>query len=288
MSLLGGAVDTHVHAAPDLVERHQSDLELAAEAAEAGMAGVVIKNHVEPTVGRAALANEAIGEDILYGGVVLNGAVGGVNPDAAEMALELGAKVVWLPTLWAANDARGARLDGNGEGGDAYKRGQRIPTADEEITVSREGSVTGDVRRAVELVAEHEAVLATGHVSYEETAAIARACADLGADCLVNHPFSRHLDAGIDGHLRLADLGATMEYCALSLGKDGGPGAGDVAEALQRVGPARCVLASDYGQVGNPPVGGLEVFANEVIEAGATAEDVRTAVSETPTRLLGI
>lgn len=281
MSLLEGAVDTHVHTVPDLMERHQSDLDLAAEARDAGMRGVVVKNHVVPTAGRVDLANEAVGQDLLHGGVVLNGAVGGVNPDAAETALKLGAVVVWLPTLWAANDAGPTRSAGN-----EYKRGQRVPTPAEEITVAREGAVTDDVRRVVELVGDHEAVLATGHVDFDETAAVARACADLGAKCLVNHPFSRFLDTGIDGHERLADLGATLEYCALSLEK--GTNAAAVAEAVQRVGPDRCVLATDYGKVGTRPVSGLRDYASAVIDAGAPEDDVRTAMTETPAELLGI
>lgn len=67
--LIEGAVDTHVHAAPDLIERYESDLELAEDIRDSGMARTVVKSHVVPTVGRTALVNEAVGDELLGGGI---------------------------------------------------------------------------------------------------------------------------------------------------------------------------------------------------------------------------
>ena len=53
--LLCGAYDLHVHTSPDHDQRSLNDWELLTEAEALGMAGVLIKNHYEPTTGRAKL-----------------------------------------------------------------------------------------------------------------------------------------------------------------------------------------------------------------------------------------
>lgn len=281
--LLDGAVDLHVHTAPDLVDRFQSDVALARDAREAGMRGVVVKSHVVPTAGRVDLVNEAVGVDLLHGGVACNGTVGGLNRDAVEAALELGANVVWLPTAWSANHASQARQQG-------VERfvGQRVPGADEAIPVAADGEVTDATRDVLDLVAEYDAVVGTGHATPREVEAVAAACADAGVDCLVNHPCFRVVDVSLDRQERLADLGAVMEYCAYSVQSTDGHTVDRVAAALERVGPENAVLATDYGQTDNPPVPGLRAFAERVVDAGVSRETVRRCLTDTPVGLLGL
>ncbi len=280
-ALLSGAVDVHVHTAPDLVDRYQTDVELAREAFEAGMRGVVVKSHVVPTVGRVDLVNEAVGENVLHGGIALNGSVGGVNPDAVEVALDLGADVVWLPTAWSANHAGQARAAG-------VERfvGQRVPGPDEELHVTTDGHLTPETRRVVELVADHDAVLGTGHVTPDRIEAVVNAAADAGARVLVNHPFFRVVDLSVERQVSLAERGAVMEYCAYAVQSTDGHTVDRVADAVERVGPENALLATDFGQATNPPVPGLAQFASAVLEAGCSRKTVRHLLTETPARLL--
>jgi hypothetical protein len=281
--LLEGAIDVHVHTAPDLVERFQTDVELARTATEAGMAGVVVKSHVVPTVGRVDLVNDAVGEDILYGGVACNGTVGGLNRDAVETALELGGKFVWLPTAWSANHASQARAAG-------VERfvGQRVPDAEEEIPVALDGAVTAATAEILDLAAEYDAVVGTGHATPAEIETVVAACADRDVRCLVNHPCFRVVDVSLDRQERLAEMGAVMEYCAYSVASTDGHTVERVAEAIDRVGPTQAVLATDYGQAENPPVPGLREFAEAVLEAGLDREAVRRCLVDTPTELLDL
>ena len=55
--LLEGAYDIHVHAAPDVVPRAMDLRQLCREAEQAGMAGILLKDHCTSTVGRAAALN---------------------------------------------------------------------------------------------------------------------------------------------------------------------------------------------------------------------------------------
>lgn len=278
---LVGAIDIHVHTAPAMVERAQGDQSLARDALEAGMAGVVVKSHVVPTVGRVDAVNSALGEQILYGGITLNGSVGGLNPEAVETALELGAAVVWLPTTWARNHASRARADG-----ETTFVGQRVPTASEDLVVTEGGEVTPETQRILEFVAEYDAVVATGHVSPDEIEVVVDAAADVGAKCLVNHPFFHVTDLSIDVQERLVERGAVMEYCAYAIESTPGHTVETVADALERLGPDHCVLATDYGQVGNPAVPGLADYAQDVVDAGASTETVRDCLTTTPASLL--
>lgn len=49
LELIKGGYDLYTHPQPSHAQRTLDDFELVHEAAEAGMAGVMIKNHYEPT-----------------------------------------------------------------------------------------------------------------------------------------------------------------------------------------------------------------------------------------------
>jgi hypothetical protein len=101
--LVAGGYDTHVHVAPDVMERRIDDVSLARRFAEVGLAGFVLKSHYTPTAERAAVVRGVVpGCDVL-GAVTLNGAVGGMNPTAVEIAGRQGARFVWLPTVDSRN-----------------------------------------------------------------------------------------------------------------------------------------------------------------------------------------
>ncbi|MHB9287131.1 DUF6282 family protein [Halobacteriales archaeon Cl-PHB] len=282
-SLPADAIDVHVHTAPDLVERHATDVALARAAIDADMDGVLVKSHVLPTVGRVDLVNEAVGQEVLYGGVACNGSVGGLNPDAVETALELGARVVWLPTAWSHNHASQARAAGT-----ERFVGQRVPGPDEDIRVAADGEVTPATREIVDLVAEYDATLGTGHVTPAEIDAVVDACVEAGVTPLVNHPFFRVVDLPVDRQVDLAERGAVMEYCAYAIGSTAGHSVERVAAAVERVGADNALLATDFGQADNPAVPGLAAFAAAVADAGVDRETVETLVTTTPRRVLGL
>jgi uncharacterized protein DUF6282 len=89
---LEGAVDLHVHSAPDVGLRRFDDIELAREAACAGMGAILIKSHQNSTVERAFLVSRIVPEIPVYGGLVLNETVAGLNPAAVRLAMSMGAK----------------------------------------------------------------------------------------------------------------------------------------------------------------------------------------------------
>lgn len=62
------------------------------------MKAVVLKCHHGYTSDRAYFVRKAVPGIGVYGGVVLNNAVGGINPFVVEAAITYGTKIVWLPS----------------------------------------------------------------------------------------------------------------------------------------------------------------------------------------------
>lgn len=279
--LLEGAVDMHVHTSPDQIERWGTDPEVGRAAIDAGMDRVVIKSHVVPTMDRAAVTNELLGEEILYGGVALNGAVGGLNAEAVKVALAQDAKVVWLPTVWNAHHASIAR----DQPVDSLA-GFTVPGPETQLEIVEDGSVTAPVAEIIDMVAESDATLATGHSSPTAIQAVVDDATDAGASVVVTHPFFHVVDLSIDQQAALADMGATLEYCAFSLQNSPEHSIDRIVDAVNQIGAESCILATDYGQTANPPVEGFARVIDNLLDAGLDVDTVERLVRTTPSRLL--
>jgi hypothetical protein len=275
-ALLLGAVDLHVHGGPDVVPRRHTDIELATRAKAAGMAAIVLKSHVESTVGRAAAASEATGFDV-RGGLVLNpGACGGIEPEVVRTSLELGARVIWMPTT--ASAAHLERFPGAAPGA---SRG--APTA---ARLER-----GAARDICRLVAEAGALLATGHLGVDETTMLAAEATAAGTRLLLQHPDYSVPGLSAESQAELADHfpTVTFERCAF-VASAGAPEPLPVermVEAMEAVGLARNVVSSDLGQPSNPAYPeGFGVFAASLEAAGVPRGDLESMLTTRPAALL--
>lgn len=109
-------MDLHVHAGPDICPRSLSAFGLVQRAAQAGMADVVLKSHQVVTSSLAKLLQEDVTHELtVTGGVSLNRAVSGFNPEAVKASFVLGGRFVWFPAPDAAND-RQAKGESGGLG----------------------------------------------------------------------------------------------------------------------------------------------------------------------------
>src|SRR5579871_4995190 len=100
-SILDGAVDLHVHPAPSPMPRRITTREAAELANAAGFRAIVVKSHHHSTV--TDVLGQGLGDPRsptrVFGGVALNNAVGGLNAHAVDLALKLGGRIVWFPTI---------------------------------------------------------------------------------------------------------------------------------------------------------------------------------------------
>jgi hypothetical protein len=269
---LEGAIDLHVHSAPDVDPRRYDDIDLAREAARAGMGAILIKSHQASTVERAYLTSRAVPDIDVYGGLVLNHTVGGLNPAAVSLALQLGAKQVWMPTKSAANHRRGHGLSG----------GISILESD--------GRLVPEAREIVTLVAQSGCALGTGHLAPEEVFALAGFAAEVGlAKLVVTHPEWSHTFYSIDEQRRLAAHGNVMfERCFVSTTHlCGFTPLSVIANAIADIGADTTVLSSDLGQPDTPPPAeGLRIFAEQLKAEGFSPEDIHQMLRLNPLSVL--
>jgi hypothetical protein len=267
-------IDLHVHAAPCLLPRKGSDLEIARRFADAGFAGFALKAHYESTVGRAAAAAEATGIEV-WGGVVLNRAAGGPNPDVVAATLATGGRIVWMPTVDAAGHEQA--------GLPRVTTGARADLAIPPLERSNETAV----REIIRLVAEADAALATGHLTAAEVEWLVPTARKLGVRrVIVTHGSWRVPALEAERLLRLADCGAIIEITAIQL-LDGSSSAAELADLARRLGGERCILTSDAGQPANDwPDRVLADLEALLVEQGLPQAEAEKMVTTTPRSLV--
>jgi hypothetical protein len=291
--LVRGAFDPYVHAAPDFAPRRITDLELARRCAELGLAGFGLTSHYTATAERAAVVNAAVGEPLALGAIVLNHAVGGLNATAVEVAARQGARFVWLPTVSARGEfatVERAETDGNVPVWVRFELELReAGAAPGPVPVlGDDGAPRPELLDVLRVVARHRLVLATGHLSREETFVVVDAAVGVGVETIVvtNPEFPSHRLSPAE-QVRLAGRGALLQR-ALTTPYTGKCTWEEIFEATRAVGAAHTVWGSDLGQVFNPPVeDGLALMADRHLAAGFSEEDVRVMAVENTRRLAG-
>lgn len=286
--LLEGAVDTHVHSSPDLVPRLLDDFEIARQARDRGMAGVVLKNHFLSTALRAGLVEQQVPGVRVLGSIVLNQPMGGMNPWAVEAAARGGARIVWLPTAHAENQVHHESQPGNS----SHPAAMRLPGRDPAVQIfDADGSFTRDAEAVLEIVRDRELVLATGHLSPDDVDRLTARTAEMGLRKVVStHPDLPVIDMPVELQQRLAERGVFFErtvnvttppYSRLTMP--------ELAARIREVGPASTIMATDFGQPSNPPpVEGLEAYVRGMLDGGFTEDEVRAMVGGHARALLEI
>jgi len=214
---------------------------------------------------------------------------GGINPFAVEAAITYGAKIVWFPTLSAKNhlDQMGAP-----EFGSSMKQKTKRKMAEKPITVLDErGRLIPEVYDVLQLIAQHDITMATGHLSIPEAKEVIKAAKKRKVKRLyVNHP-EYIINGSIEEQKELASMGAFIEHLAIFMYPMWPTNAGidGIVEMIKAVGPERTVLATDLGQVHNPPPWeGLRMFLQVLLEKGIPKDHLKRMVKDNPAYLLNI
>ena len=287
VSPAAGVIDMHVHPDPDVFGRALNDFELATVARRKGMRGIVIKNHVVPTAARAAIAMQQVPGIEVWGGIVLNNSVGGINPMAVEWMHRMSGgrgKMVWLPTF--DSDKHIKTLVDKSKSG---------------IAVAPGGKTTPEMDEVLKIISRENLVLATGHVHAEEVVAVTRRAKELGVkNILVTHGFTNIPGLTMAQAKEVAGMGAMIEICYLQFMT--GPnaqyawmkhweqvGTDKVVEAVREIGADNLVLSTDLGQQGMMmPPDGIENAVAALRAAGISQADIDKMMKRNPAKLLGL
>jgi Family of unknown function (DUF6282) len=286
-ALVRGGFDTHVHIAPDVVERKIDDISLARRFEDLGMAGFVLKSHYTSTAERASVVRAVVPGVVALGSISLNRAIGGMNSLAVEIAAREGARTVWMPTVDAVNEAHEREAPAGAKVPVWVKLQLELREQDLEIApvpvVDEQGAVLAETRSVLARIAHHRMVLATGHLGRDEIFAVVDAAIEEGVrEIVITHPEFPAQNLTVADQRALAERGALLERCFTT------PHTGKVAwerwlETIRAVGAEQSVLSTDLGQIFNPPVeDGMALMVDRLLDAGFNEEEVHVmAVSNT-------
>lgn len=279
--LIKGAYDLHVHSAPDVLPRKINDIQMARRVVEAEMAGFAIKSHYFCTAERASLVNDIVPDCKTIGAITLNSSVGGVNPVAVDMAARAGTKIVWFPTTDSAYERKEVLSRKPGSKlpywatilTELKSSGIEIPTIN---ILDENGKLKDEVYEVIDILAKNEMILATSHLSHEETFKLVKEASKRKVErIIITHVDFPTTFYTIEEQKELAKYGAYMEHCYTTYAT-GKVDFQVTLEQIKAVGPDRVVIATDLGQKTAiyPDEGFLE-FATELYKNGFTEEEVR-------------
>ena len=290
--VLKGSVDLHVHPAPSPLPRRIDAVEAARSAEQIGMRAIVVKSHHHSTVTDVlALGGHGLdgGPVKVFGGIALNSAVGGLNPHAVDLALAMGGRIVWFPTIGSPQHIAHHAAHPN------LKFPKLAVHVREERPIDvldESGRLRPEVYDIIGLIKEHDAILASGHMAPDRILAVFEAAREAGVDrLLVNHP-NFVVEATHEQGRRFVELGAMIEHSLCMYDDRSSFHNWDVDVLLswiQAVGAERSTLGSDLGQMNNPlPSEAFTNIVGQLLDAGLSEAELRQLVATNPARMLGL
>ena len=289
--ILEGAVDMHCHSGPSPFPRKMDHVEAAKQAESAGMRAIVVKSHHHPTVMdvRAMAPQLAKVKTQVFGSIALNSMVGGLNPSAVDLALKMGARVVWFPTISSRHHQEHQQAHP-----DLKFPKPSVPLRKPDVVdiLTDSGDLRPEVPVILRQIAEAGAVVAAGHMAPDRIQILLDAARKAGVTrMIVNHPeYVIQADKGQVS--RFADSGAIIEHECCMYDDDSEFHHWNTAtlkEWIDLVGADRTSIGSDLGQVDNPaPVDSFKKMLGQLHDCGVSERDLRKMVRDNPARLLGL
>jgi hypothetical protein len=285
--ILQGGIDIHIHGYPEALVDTGWDFAWEAKSAyDAGMRAVVCKSMHSDTAPMAYFVQQIVDNYVkekdevprpfnAFGGVVLNWSVGGLNPIAAETSAKLGAKIIWLPSHDSAHHMK------------VLEEGQGIEVIDENEKVLPE------LIEIFKIVAKYDIILDLCHTSTKERMIITEEAQKYGVTkILLTHPQWNVNRMSVDQMGEISKMGAYIGlflYSAFPHFNNPTCDRNEVLQIIERVGVDKCVMATDFGSMLNPPpVEGMKLYIRLLLAMGVSENDIRTMLVANPAKLLGI
>lgn len=284
------AIDLHVHVGPEVIPRKFNVPDLLKNQ-KRKIRGIGIKNHFFPSV--YAPKEVRAGEPFIINSIVLNWYMGGFNPKAVQSVAEISNKpiIVWFPTLHTEGFLASQTYEIPKEWLDESVRDSIILRKTRDITPLRVTDVKGNIRPEVlsvlETIKEYDAILATGHLSWQESRVLVKAAKELyGIErIIVTHPIYQKINMPIMVQKELANMGAYIEQC-YSMYTIDNIEMKNIAKQIQEVGAENCIMSSDVGQSFSlDPDRALADFAERLEKEGVLKQDIKIMLVDNPAKL---
>ncbi len=286
--ILKGIIDLHVHAGPSVANRAVDAADMLKEAVVAGYRGFLVKDHYFPSCMGVKMVQEhcdAKGVEI-YSSMALNNSMGLFNTLALDAAINMGAKIIYFPTVSSKNhiDHHKGNFVGAGK--------MSVPEVPV-VYVDEKGVMDPAAVECLKIIAEKDVILGTGHGTAWEIDHLVEKAVEVGVKrILVNHP-QFHIGATYEQMTKWAKMGAYIELnvCVFTSGSKLGTLDDQViADMLKAVPLSNIILDSDMGQKGNgSPVEGMYRFIRLLMDKfGLSEADINLIAKENPAKLLGL
>lgn len=280
MGRLTGIIDMHIHSAPDIRQRKLDDLQLMEAAVERGVRAIVIKSHMVPTADRATLVNKIRQEKYpnsdfqMFGSLVTNLAVGGINPWAVEASIKLGAKEIFLPTMTAENHCKK-------ENKEHY------------VSVVKNRKIVEPLKDVFNLVRDYDVALGTGHISPSEIFTVVEAARDAGVKkIIVTHPEFHIVGMSLEEEARIVkDYDVLLEkvYAQPIGGGVYKKNLPDNVAHMKEIGCEHFIVSTDGGQMQNPEwYNTIAEYIDYLYDSGFSQEEIDVMTKKNPGKMLGI
>jgi hypothetical protein len=283
MISLEGMYDLHIHPAPSLQKRRFSALEAVKHASEEKMAGVLFLDHTYNTTTMAHTINEMNFHTKAFGTIMLNEAVGGLNPSVVEIALRLGTKQIQMPTYSSK-----AHRDAYGDDQKIFPYKKRLKPI---CILDDHGRLIPEAEEIIELMRSSNAFLASGHLSSIEVGAMIKRAKEVGCKVMVCSVSTDMPGYPLDAQKNWAGDHVFMEhdYLAITDAPHTTTPVTVVLQQIRAVGAERCVIGTDAGQMALPDnVRAMKEFLSRLVEAGLTDKEIDLMTRRNPGFLLGI
>lgn len=286
--ILAGAIDIHIHGLPDLLDRPLSEYQIAKQAEKRGYRGILFKSHFTTNAPRLSIIEKEFETIKLFSNITLNLSVGGINSEAVFSAIQFGVSEVKMPTVHATH-----HLEIHGF--PTYPWSRKVKLKERKIKgikiLDEDGKLVPQLLEILDMVAENNVILGTGHLSISETMALVKEARSTGVKKIViTHADLDTTLITIEDQKKLANMGAIIEHSftpCMPLRQRLDPR--KIAEAIKAVGASRCIMSSDFGQIQNPlPVEGLRIFIEMMKSCGVTEEEIEVMVKDNPAKLLNL
>ena len=289
--------DLHFHIGPDILPRKYNVKQLLEEE-QGKITGIALKSHSFPTITGIIASEERTGIPKLFGSVTMNYFMGGFNPSsiyASSMMSKNFPIIVWFPTIHAENHLR-HNYSNYEIPPEWVKDPDFVPRIKTELKAIRvtdwNNTLFNKCIRVLKMIKKMNCIIATGHLSWEETEVLAIEALKEEIKVIITHPNQKDIAMPLRIQKELARKGAYIEHCYIMYldrdNEDDYP-LDEMADKINEVGADHCILTSDAGQMANPgPSQSLKEFVKLLSKEGITKSQFEKMLIKNPEKILGI
>ncbi len=284
--IIRNSIDLHVHIGPEIIPRKYNVDEFD-EKEKGKLYGAVLKNHFYPT---SPLIKSTKTKNLkLFGSIVLNNFVGGLNKDAiyASSLLLESPLIVWFPTINAEQFLKQSKYEIPPEWVEGSLKDLRKTSLVDRISViDGNNKINTKALEVLKMIKSTNSILATGHISWQESIALVEKAWKLGINnIIVTHPIYQRINIPIQVQKQLVSMGAKIELCYSMYSIDNIP-MEKIVQQINEVGPDNCILSSDVGQKFSPsPSDALYAFSSKLNSLGISLIELKKMLVDNPRKL---